>query len=68
MSSEKPLSSFWRYPAAAAFLNISPSTLRRKVMLKEVPHVKPFGGKHSRVLFDPEDLRALIERGKVPVA
>jgi excisionase family DNA binding protein len=52
----------WNNTEAAEFLNISRFSLRRKVILKEVPHIK-IG---RRTLFDPADLRAYIESRKVP--
>lgn len=61
----KPLSSLWRYPDAARFLGIAPATLRRKVMDREVPFYRPFGLK-GRVLFDPDDLAAMVRATRVP--
>ena len=62
-----PLSSFWRYGEAASYLGISPQHLRRKVMLHEVPHLKPFG-RHGRVLFDPDDLAESVRASRVEVS
>ena len=58
------ISSLWRYQEAASFLGITPGSLRRKVMLHQVPHLKPFG-KHSRVLFDPAELDAFVRASRV---
>jgi excisionase family DNA binding protein len=46
---------------AAKLLNISPFSLRGKVLRREVPFIK-IG---RRTLFDPVDLRAFIEAAKV---
>jgi excisionase family DNA binding protein len=57
--------SFLRYREAAALLGISELTLRRKVMLRQVPVLKPFGPR-GRVLFAETDLLAMLERSRVP--
>ena len=49
--------------AAAAILGISPFSLRRKVALREVPHIK-IG---RRTLFSPKSLQEYIEARKVEV-
>jgi hypothetical protein len=68
VSEEKRLSNMLRYPAAAEFLGISPATLRRKVMLHQVPFMRPFGFK-GRVLFDPLRLEEFAKQSAVePVA
>jgi hypothetical protein len=64
MDDLKTLSSMWRYPEAASFLGVSPATLRRKVMLRKVPFMRPFGFK-GRILFDPEDLVAFVKASRV---
>lgn len=56
---------FFTYVEAAALLRISPTTLRKKVMLRQVAFLKPFG-RHGRVLFSEADLRAMLERSRVP--
>ncbi len=53
------------YPEAALLLRISPLTLRKKVMRREVPVLKPFGRK-GKCLFSEQDLRAMLERSRVP--
>ncbi len=53
------------YPEAALFLRISPLTLRKKVMAKKVPHLKPYGAR-GKVLFRESDLRSFLERSLVP--
>jgi len=57
--------SFLRYREAAALLGISELTLRRKVMLRQVPVLKPFGPR-GRVLFAETDLLAMLERSRIP--
>jgi hypothetical protein len=66
MSNINSVCDLWRYPEAARFLGISPASLRRKVMLKEVPHYKPFGP-HSRVFFSPDDLAEFVRASRVEV-
>ena len=61
------ISTLWRYPQAAAYLGISPGTLRRKVMLSEVPFLRPFG-KGGRVLFSPADLEKFVMAHRVAPA
>lgn len=67
MNDGKTLAGFWRYEQAAAFMGISPLTLRGKVCRREVPYIKPFGP-HGRVLFNPDRLREFVERGAVEPA
>jgi excisionase family DNA binding protein len=55
---------FLNYQEAADLLRISLGTLRKKVMLREVPFYKPFGP-HSRVLFLREDLESWIAAQRV---
>jgi hypothetical protein len=55
----------WRYREASAFLGITENSLRRKVMRREVPFYRPFKRKGTRVLFDPEQLRAFVLAGAV---
>ncbi len=47
------------YKEAAEVLRCSPLTLRKKVMLRKIPHLKPFG-KNSRTFFLQEDLEKFI--------
>ncbi len=47
------------YSEAAEYLRCSPATLRKKVMVRAVPFVKPFG-KNGRVFFIAEDLEKLV--------
>jgi len=47
------------YNEAAEVLRCSPLTLRKKVMLKEIPHIKPFGH-NGRTFFLAEDLEKFI--------
>jgi excisionase family DNA binding protein len=67
MDGTKSLVGFLRYTEAATLLGISESGLRRKVMLREVPYYKPFGGKRGRVLFDPVELAAFVRASRVEV-
>jgi excisionase family DNA binding protein len=46
---------------AAKILGVSPHSMRGKVFRREIPFIK-IG---RRTLFDPADLRAIIEAGKV---
>ena len=55
----------WTYDEAARYLRIRPDSLRRKVMLGQVPAHRPFG-KRGRVLFDPDELREFIRNSAVP--
>ena len=55
------------YTEASELLRIKPSTLRKKVMERVVPCVKPFGRK-GRTLFVKSDLLDFIEKHRVPVA
>jgi len=48
---------------AAKLLNISPFSLRRKVALREVPHIK-IG---RRTLFSPKSLQEYIDARRVEV-
>jgi excisionase family DNA binding protein len=64
MSNAKNLSELWQYAEAAQYLNITAGTLRRKVMLRQVPFYRPFG-KHGRILFDPDDLREFVKASRV---
>jgi len=47
------------YLEAAELLRVSPYTLRRYVMEKRIPHIKPFGP-HGRVFFLREDLEKFV--------
>lgn len=67
MSDAKAVCEMWRYPAAARYLGIAETTLRRKVMELEVPFYRPFGLK-GRVLFSPRDLEEFVQASKVPAA
>ena len=64
MDTTKSLSELWRYPQAAKYLGITPGTLRRKVMLHQIPFMRPFGRK-GRILFDPDDLHEFVEASRV---
>ena len=59
------LNELWDYGQAARFLRIAPQTLRKKVSQGQVPALKPFG-KKGRTLFSPEELRAMVQRSRVP--
>lgn len=59
------MNEYLTYVEAAALLHISPLTLRKKVMKREVPVLKPFG-KRGKCLFSEADLRAMLERSRVP--
>jgi excisionase family DNA binding protein len=59
---EPQVQNLWNNQQAAEFLNISPFSLRGKVLRREVPFIK-IG---RRTLFDPEDLRAWVEDCKMP--
>ncbi len=61
MSNELP--TLLTYKEAAAFLTVSEATLRRWVMLRQVPFIKI--GKSVR--FDPAELEAWIRAQSVPV-
>ncbi len=52
------------YPEAAQMLGIAPVTLRKLVMGKRIPYLKPFG-KHSKVFFLPEDIEQFLLAGRV---
>ena len=60
-----PIGTLWDYREAAEYLHVAPSTLRRKVMERSIPVLKPFGRK-GRVLFSQADLRELVEKSRVP--
>ena len=47
------------YGEAAAILRCSPVSLRRRVMLGQLPHLKPYGPR-GRVFFLQEDLEAFL--------
>lgn len=67
--SDLKIANMWRYPEAAEFLGISPLTLRRYVMLKKIPYLKPFGKGKTPVLFDPAALSEFVKASRVePVA
>ena len=51
------------YREAAEQLRVSPYTLRRYVMERKIPHLKPFGP-HGRVFFLPEDLEKFVAAGR----
>ena len=68
MSDTQSIHGFLRYEEAAKLLGISASTLRRKVMLHQIPFARPFGMR-SRVLFDEEVLRDFVRSKSVaPIA
>ena len=52
------------YSEAAGVLKIAVLTLRKKVMRREVPFLKPFGPK-GRVLFEREALEAFLAASRV---
>ena len=54
----------WNYQEASAYLGISVSTLRKKVMMSRVPHLKPFGSR-GRVLFLREDLEKFLDNSRI---
>jgi hypothetical protein len=54
------------YDEAAAFLRCSPSHLRKLVMLRQVPHLKPFGP-NGRVFFLKADLEEFLQVSRRPV-
>ena len=58
---------YLRYPGAALLLGVSESHLRKLVMARAVPHVKPFGAR-GRVLFDRLELERFIDEHRVPAA
>jgi excisionase family DNA binding protein len=65
MSNENTvLGSLLTYREAAAFLRISPLTLRKKVSKRQVPCLKPFG-RNGKTLFDPEALHAFVQDSAV---
>lgn len=45
---------------AADYLNMSPSTLRKKALNGEVPYFKPFG----QLLFDEKELEVIIKKSR----
>jgi len=61
----RSINKLWNYREAADYLNVSPGTLRRWVMLRRIPYLKPFGA-NSRVLFDPDDIKRFVYASRVP--
>jgi hypothetical protein len=53
------------YKEAAEILRCSPLTLRKRVMLHQVPHLKPFGPK-GRVFFLRSDLEDFLLNSRKP--
>jgi len=59
------MNEYLTYSEAAALLHISPLTLRKKVMRRQVAVLKPFGPR-GKCLFSEADLRGMVERSRVP--